>query len=95
MDFDAIGHLRLIQAPVFAIWGGADFITPWTEYREKLGATLNAAGNENVVTRVFAGADHRIEVGFGEDDEGDWHWFGIAPCALEEIGDWLEQVLRE
>jgi pimeloyl-ACP methyl ester carboxylesterase len=95
MNVDAIGQLRGIQAPVMAIWGGADFITPWIEYREKLRVTLNAAGNENVVTRVFAGADHRIEVGFGEDDEGNWHWFGIAPGALEEIGDWLEQVLRE
>ncbi|MCZ6560466.1 MAG: hypothetical protein O6931_06225 [Gammaproteobacteria bacterium] len=95
MNFDAIGQLRGLQAPIMAIWGGADFVTPWTEYREKLVATLTAAGNENVVTRVFAGADHRIEIGFGEDDAGNWHWFGIAPGALEGIEEWLERVLPE
>ncbi len=93
MDFDAVGHLKRIQAPVLAIWGGADFITPWTEYREKLAVALAIAGNQSVVTRVFEHADHRIETGFGEDADGNWHWFGIAPGALEEIGKWFERVL--
>ncbi len=93
MGFDAIGRLRRIKAPVFAIWGGADFITPWTEYREKLVAALEVAGNPSVVTRVFEKANHRIEIGFGESADGNWHWFGIAPGALEEIGKWFERVL--
>lgn len=93
MNFDAVAHLRRIKTPVLAIWGGADFITPWTEYREKLAVALEVAGNKNAVTRVFDGADHRIEIGFGEDAEGNWHWFGIAPEALEAIGEWVQQVL--
>ncbi len=93
MNFDAVAHLRRIRTPVLAIWGGADFVSPWTEYREKLVAALEVAGNENAVTRVFNGADHRIEIGFGEDARGNWHWFGIAPGALDAIGEWLQQVL--
>ena len=95
MNFDAIAHLRRIQTPVLAIWGGADFITPWTEYHEKLVATLKAAGNADVTTRIFENADHRIEIGFGEGAEGNWHWFGIAPGALDMTGEWLERVLQK
>ncbi len=95
MDFDAVGHLKRIHTPLLAIWGGADFITPWIEYREKLVATLEVAGNQSVVVRVFANADHRIEIGFGEDVDGNWHWFGIAPGALDEIGKWFQRVLRK
>lgn len=94
MNFDAIAHLRRIQAPVLAIWGGADFITPWTEYREKLVAALKVAENNDVSTRIFETADHRIEIGFGEDAEGNWHWFGIAPGALDAIGEWMERVFH-
>ena len=95
MNFDAIAHLRRIQTPVLAIWGGADFITPWTEYHEKLVATLKAGGNADVTTRIFENADHRIEIGFGEGAEGNWHWFGIAPGALDMTGEWLERVLQK
>ena len=93
MDFDAVAYLRRIRAPVLAIWGGADFITPWSEYREKLAVALEIAGNQSVVTRVFENADHRIEIGFGEDADGAWHWFGIAPGALDEIEKWFKRVL--
>lgn len=93
MNFDAVSHLRRIQAPILAIWGGADFITPWAEYREKLLIALEIAGNQSVVTRVFENADHRIEIGFGEDADGAWHWFGIAPGALDEIEKWFKQIL--
>jgi len=42
-------------------------------------------------TQVFDGADHRLEVGFGKDKNGEWQWFGLAPGAFcEDHSDsWL------
>ena len=51
--------------------------------------------NADVTTRIFENADHRIEIGFGEGAEGNWHWFGIAPGALDMTGEWLERVLQK
>jgi pimeloyl-ACP methyl ester carboxylesterase len=90
MNFDAVEYLQQIKVPVLALWGGDDFITPWADYRLKLESALQAAGNTNVTTRVFDGADHRLEVGFGENEAGEWHWFGLAPGALDTIGQFVQ-----
>jgi pimeloyl-ACP methyl ester carboxylesterase len=89
MNFDAIEYLQQIEVPVLALWGGDDFITPWADYRLKLESALQAAGNSNVTARVFDGADHRLEVGFGENEAGEWHWFGLAPGALNTISQFV------
>jgi pimeloyl-ACP methyl ester carboxylesterase len=89
MNFDAVAHLQQIKVPVLALWGGNDFITPWADYRLKLESALAAAGNAHVVTQVFDDADHRLEIGFGENDAGEWHWFGLAPGVLETISQFV------
>jgi len=94
MNFDAIEYLQQIEIPVLALWGGVDFISPWADYQLKLESALTLAGNDDVTTRVFDGADHRLEVGFGEDAAGDWHWFGLAPGALEMIGRFVHRTTR-
>jgi len=85
MNFDAIEHLQKIEVPVLALWGERDFISPWADYELKLKSALMAAGNDDVATGVFDRADHRLEIGFGENDAGEWNWFGLAPGVLEMI----------
>jgi len=94
MNFDAISHLQDIRVPVLALWGAEDFITPWADYRLKLESALESAGNDDFSTKVFAGADHRLEVGFGEDESGKWHWFGLAPGALRTIEAFVRHTTR-
>ncbi len=95
MNFDAVAHLEDIRVPVLALWGGDDFITPWADYRLKLESCLKVAGNNDVTTRVFANADHRLEVGFGENKLGVWHWFGLAPGVLEDIGQFVHRTTQQ
>ena len=95
LSFDAVKQLEGIKVPVLALWGGDDFITPWAAYRLKLESALAVAGNQDVNTRVFAGADHRLEVGFGENENGEWHWFGLAPGALETIAGFVRRTTRQ
>jgi len=78
--------------PVLALWGGDDFVTPWSDYRLKLESALIAAGNNNFTTQVFDGADHRLEVGFGENKDGEWHWFGLAPGSAETISQFIQRT---
>ena len=85
MNFDAVGHLEVIDIPVLGQWGGSDIITPAAGYREKFEQLLSSGRNAGVTTRVYPGADHRLEVGFGENGDGQWHWFGIADGVLEDI----------
>ena len=94
MNFDAVTHLENIKVPVMALWGGDDFITPWADYRLKLESCLEVAGNNDVTTRVFSDADHRLEVGFGESELGEWHWFGLAPGVLEDIGQFVRRTTQ-
>ena len=94
MNFDAISHLENIKIPVLALWGGDDFITPWADYRLKLESALRAGGNTDVTVKVFNGADHRLEVGPGENNQGEWQWFGLAPGALESIRRFVHRATR-
>ena len=91
MDFPAREHLKQLDIPVLALWGGDDFITPWAEYQGKLVSDIEKAGNTAVTTHVFRNADHRLEIDPGEDDNSVWHWFGMAPGVLQTIQDWLQE----
>ena len=66
-------------------------VAPWTHYRLVLEEALKFAGNNHVTTLVLPRADHRLEIGFGEDEQGRWQWFGVAPGALTSI----EQFSRD
>ena len=65
------------------------------DYRQKLESSLRLAGNEDVITRVYKDADHRLELGFGEGAKGKWHWFGLAPGALEDIGEFVHRTTEK
>ena len=92
MNFEPGEYLQKITMPVLAMWGGNDFITPYAEHQLKLLAALKLADNSDVTALVFDGADHRLEVGFGENENGDWHWFGIAPGALKSITEFVNRT---
>lgn len=78
-----------VTAPVLALYGGADQVVPPTENAEPMRRLLLDAGIAAEV-RVFPGADHRLEVPPGRDDDGRWQWFSIAPGLLDELDDWLD-----
>jgi pimeloyl-ACP methyl ester carboxylesterase len=94
MNFAAAANLENVTAPVIALWGGDDFITPWAEYRGGLESVLQRAGNSNVSSKVYAAADHRLEIGYGEDENNNWHWFGLAPGVLDDIGRFLQRTTQ-
>jgi pimeloyl-ACP methyl ester carboxylesterase len=95
MNFDAVSQLEHITTPLLAMWGGNDFITPWADYQLKLQSALTTAGNSLFKTEVFDGADHRLEVSFGEDERGAWHWFGLAPGALDTIRQFVDHHTQQ
>lgn len=92
MDFPAAQNLRTLKMPVLALWGGADFITPYAKYQEFFRQNLELSGNKRISTLVFPDADHRIEVNPGIDSQGKWHWFGLAPGALKAINEWILEI---
>ncbi len=94
MDFPAINYLRGLKMPVLAIWGGADFITPYAKYQGIFRYNLEIAGNNSVTTLVFPDADHRIEIDPGTDSQGNWHWFGLAPGSLKVISEWVWEIIE-
>ncbi len=91
MNFDAARKLRGLKMPVLAFWGGADFLTPYARYEGYFRQNLEIGGNNDITTRLFTGADHRIEIDPGIDGEGNWHWFGLAPGVLQTIKDWIKK----
>lgn len=93
MNFAAAQNLRGLKMPVLALWGGADFITPYIKYQGIFRQNLEMGGNENITTLVFPEADHRIEVDPGTDSDGNWHWFGLAPGSLKAISEWVWEII--
>jgi hypothetical protein len=56
-----------------------------------------ATPGEQEMTSVLTGmrqdgANHRLEVGFGENEDGERHWFGLAPGSLETINQFIRQT---
>lgn len=94
MNFAAAQNLPGLKMPVLALWGEADFITPYAKYQELFRQNLEMGGNERITTLVFPEADHRIEVDPDTDSKGNWHWFGLAPGALKAIYEWVWETIE-
>jgi len=89
MSFDPVPLLERIRLPVLALWGERDVIVPAAENSERFRAWFASGEGTLLTTRVFPGADHRLEVESGRDASGQWHWFGLAPGLFVEIDRWL------
>lgn len=93
MDFDAIAALASFDKPLLAMWGAEDAISPWAAYKGKLDQLMQKAGNTHYQAHVFDRADHRLEAGFYEDTDGQWHWFGMAPGVLDTMREFVTRHL--
>ena len=89
MSFDPVPLLERMSIPVLALWGERDVIVPAAENSERFRAWFASGDGALLTTRIFPGADHRLEVESGRDAVGRWHWFGLAPGLFEEIDRWL------
>ena len=85
MDFDTVTTLESFDKPLLAMWGANDAISPWAAYKGTLDRLMQDSGNTHYEAHVFERADHRLEAGFYEDADGQWHWFGMAPGVLDTL----------
>ncbi len=87
--YDPRADLIGLGAPVLAMSGADDWITPPIENLPKIEFYAELGGNEHVWTMTVPYADHRLERPPGEDENGQWHWFEVAQEAREAIPTFL------
>lgn len=84
------GLAAALDLPVLLLYGGGDWVTPAIENAEKLRRLFAHPGKVEV--HIFAGADHRLELGWGADDSGHWQWARIAPGLFDVLPTWLQRL---
>jgi len=88
--WDARALAQRIRAPVAVLQGGSDKQVP-PEQADSLGALFRAAGNADVIVRVFPDVNHL----FVPDPSGDFLRYGTLPTGglersvLEAVGVWV------
>lgn len=92
VDYDPSIVLEKLKVPVLVMFGSADQYVPKGEV-EKIASSieqrLRSAGNSNVTTKVFEGANHEI---FIKKENGQWV---LAESYDETLKNWLIKINRK
>lgn len=86
--FSNADDLPRVTAPILSVWGEFDRISPPVAHRPTLEAV-----QPNAAIRIYANADHPVEIQPGPDAFGVWRWPAKAPGMLSEIDAWLADIL--
>ncbi len=62
VDFDVQPFLEQLQQPLFVAYGTADASMPIVQGAQQILAAADVAGNDAVIVRYYAGADHGVKV---------------------------------
>jgi hypothetical protein len=89
MDFQPADLIDDFDGSVLLLYAGEDAVTPAAVHAEALSKLFPS--RERVALHVFPRGDHRLEVGSGPDDSGNWQWPQIAPGALDAVRSWLAE----
>jgi len=73
-----------VRVPVLLLYGGDDQRVPAAASASRIGATLRAAGNRRVTTRIFPGAGHTFRL-----PPGPSGWPVTAPDYIPTLLGWL------
>jgi dipeptidyl aminopeptidase/acylaminoacyl peptidase len=73
-----------VRVPVLLLYGADDQRVPAAASAARIGATLRAAGNRRVTTRIFPGADHTFRLRPGPSG-----WPVTAPDYVSTLVGWL------
>jgi len=88
LPFDPVPAWRDVSVPVFAAWGGRDWVTPPDPNAALLRDAL-ARANSDALIKVYPTGDHRLERPFDRNANGQVIWFGLAQGYFDDLDTWL------
>ncbi len=96
LAYDPRPALARVHCPVLAIAGENDLQVPYRENVPAIRAALEAGGNHDVTIVTLPKLNHLLQTSVsGLPGEYGTIAETIAPIALQQIGDWIGQHVRQ
>ena len=90
--YEATSYWQRVKVPVLLVYGEKDERVPVNPSLENIRATLRAAGNDDVTSRIFPASDHTFRI--SESNDGHFHWPRTPAGYPETMIDWARSKSR-